>query len=180
MGSVILAIPNQNSADKINEILCRHDFAPDAVCTLGAEVLRKAGSLDYGIVIMSKRLRDMNYAELYEYLPEHFELLVISPETDDYRPRDGLIRLTSPFKAADLVNTVEMMQSKLERVVKRQRKPARSLEDKMKIDKAKLLLMDRNDMTEPEAFRYIQKTSMDTGRTMLESAEMILMLNWDR
>ena len=50
----------------------------------------------------------------------------------------------------------------------------------MKIDKAKLLLMDRNDMTEPEAFRYIQKTSMDMGRTMVESAEMILMLNWDR
>ena len=180
MGSVILAIPNQNTADRISEILCRHDFQPDAVCTLGSEVLRAVGSLDYGIVITTKKLRDMSYAELYEYLPEYFELLVISPETEDYRPKDGLLRLTLPFKASDLVNTVEMMLSGLEHTVRRKKKPGRSLDDKIKIDKAKKLLMDRNDMTEPEAFRYIQKTSMDTGRTMSESAEMILMLNWDR
>ena len=180
MGSVILAIPNQQTAGKISEILSRHDYTPDAMCMLGSEVLRTAGSYDYGVVIMTRRLRDMSYTELYEYLPEHFQLLVITSETDDYRPRDGLLRLSSPFKSSDLINTVDMMFSSLEGAVKKKRKPQRSLEDKMKIDKAKLLLMDRNDMTEPEAFRYIQKTSMDMGRTMVESAEMILMLNWDR
>ena len=29
-------------------------------------------------------------------------------------------------------------------------------------------------MSEPEAFRYIQKISMDTGRRAVETAEMIL------
>ena len=29
-------------------------------------------------------------------------------------------------------------------------------------------------MSEPEAFRYLQKNSMDFGRTMVESAQMIL------
>ena len=43
-------------------------------------------------------------------------------------------------------------------------------------DQAKKLLMDRNAMTEPEAFRYIQKTSMDTGRSLVESAQMVLTL----
>ena len=37
--------------------------------------------------------------------------------------------------------------------------------------------MERNGMTEPEAFRYIQKNSMDMGRTFVESAQMILTLN---
>ena len=45
------------------------------------------------------------------------------------------------------------------------------------IEKAKLVLMDRNGMTEPEAFRYIQKVSMDTGRKSVETAEMILITN---
>lgn len=45
------------------------------------------------------------------------------------------------------------------------------------IEEAKALLIERNGMTEPEAFRYIQKSSMDQGRTMAESAQMIIMLN---
>lgn len=42
--------------------------------------------------------------------------------------------------------------------------------------RAKMLLMKRNHLTEQEAHRYLQKTSMDTGRTMMESAHMVTML----
>ena len=38
------------------------------------------------------------------------------------------------------------------------------------------MLMERNGLTEEEAFRYIQKNSMDFGRKMVESAQMILSL----
>ena len=176
MGSIILAIPNLQNLQKISEALTRRGLAPDAACNLGAEVLRTAGSLDFGVVICARKLKDMSYPELFEYLPEHFQLLLLSGDEGYYSPRDGLVRLPPPFSAADLINTVEMMLSNLESTVKRNRKPQRSLEEKKIIDKAKFLLMDRNDMTEPEAYRYIQKTCMDTGRTMLETAEMILML----
>lgn len=42
--------------------------------------------------------------------------------------------------------------------------------------RAKRLLMKRNHLTEAEAHRYLQKTSMDTGRTMMESAQMVTLL----
>lgn len=42
------------------------------------------------------------------------------------------------------------------------------------IDDAKAILMERNNMSEPEAFRYIQKCSMDSGNTMVESAQMVI------
>ena len=45
------------------------------------------------------------------------------------------------------------------------------------INNAKWLLMERNHMTEQEAFRYIQKSSMDSGTNMVETAQMILLLN---
>jgi len=41
------------------------------------------------------------------------------------------------------------------------------------------LLMERNHMTEQEAFRYIQKSSMDSGTNMVETAQMILLLIYD-
>ena len=34
--------------------------------------------------------------------------------------------------------------------------------------------MDKNNMSENEAHRYIQKSAMDSERTMVETAEMIL------
>ena len=44
------------------------------------------------------------------------------------------------------------------------------------IRKAKELLMARNNMTEEEAHRYIQKRSMDNGTDLTETAQMILSL----
>ena len=44
------------------------------------------------------------------------------------------------------------------------------------IDKAKALLMERNNMTEEEAHRYLQKCSMDSGTNMVETAQMVISL----
>ena len=59
---------------------------------------------------------------------------------------------------------------------KRTRPQERSAEEKELILKAKALLMDRNTMTEPEAYRYIQKCSMDNGTSLTETAQMIISL----
>jgi AmiR/NasT family two-component response regulator len=37
--------------------------------------------------------------------------------------------------------------------------------------------MERNQMTEEEAHRYIQKISMDSATNLVETAEMLLELN---
>ena len=34
--------------------------------------------------------------------------------------------------------------------------------------------MVRNNMSEEEAYRYLQKSSMDSGTNMVETAEMVL------
>ena len=44
----------------------------------------------------------------------------------------------------------------------------------MPIDDAKALLMERNNLSEEEAHKYIQKLSMDSGNNLVETAEMIL------
>lgn len=44
------------------------------------------------------------------------------------------------------------------------------------IERAKALLMEKKSMTEIQAHKYLQKCSMDSGRSIVESAQMILMM----
>ena len=48
------------------------------------------------------------------------------------------------------------------------------LETRKVVDRAKGLLMSRQQMTEPEAFRWIQRTAMDRRTTMKAVAEAVV------
>jgi len=95
------------------------------------------------------------------------------------RARDAgaMAYLVKPFTKADLVPAIEMAVSRfteiraLESEVDslQQRLEARKL-----LDRAKGLLQTRYGLTEPEAFRWIQKTSMDRRMTMRKVAEAVL------
>ena len=76
----------------------------------------------------------------------------------------------------ELVNTLQMMVQTLERKKRKakQKGKIRTPEEKALILEAKHLLMERNNMTEEEAHRYIQKCSMDSGTNMVETAQMVL------
>ena len=58
----------------------------------------------------------------------------------------------------------------------REKPKQRSKDEQEMIAEAKALLMERNNMTEEEAHRYIQKRSMDNGTGLTETAQMILSL----
>ena len=128
-------------------------------------------------------MSDMLYTEIRENLPEDFQMLLMARE--NLLPQlvdNDLVCLPMPARAGDLVQTVAMMQNAVEiRVKKRKSRPkARSKEDMEALSAAKALLMARNNMTEPEAHRYIQKTAMDTGTSLVETAQMALDLFNDK
>lgn len=56
----------------------------------------------------------------------------------------------------------------------------RSEKEQEYMEKAKQILIKQNHMTEPEAFRYLQKCSMDSGRTIVETAQMVILLQLDK
>ena len=70
-----------------------------------------------------------------------------------------------------------MMITQSRDVGKSRGKTKAALKDEQEmIAEAKALLMERNNMTEEEAHRYIQKRSMDNGTGLTETAQMILSL----
>lgn len=179
MTGIIVALPKLEDAKKIKNLLVKGGYQVTAVCTSGAQALAQADALHDGIVLCGYKLTDMLYSELHQNLPPGFEMLLTASrgvlmECED---RD-VVSLAMPFSVHDLIDTVEMLRSSVEykRKKRREKPKQRDPEEVALINEAKKLLMGRNNMTEEEAHRYIQKTSMDNGTGMVETAQMILTL----
>lgn len=177
MLSIIVAFPNIENAKKIKSILVKNGYDVTTTCTSASQVIGYANELDQGIVICGWRFSDMHYSKLHMYLPNGFQMLLMAPaaKLEDYTNKD-IVCLKMPAKIQDLLNTLEMMTyNYMHRKKKNKEKPkARSEEEKETISKAKALLMNRNNMSEEEAHRYIQKMSMDRGTNIVETASGIL------
>lgn len=179
MANVIVAFSRPEDAKSIKNILMKSGFHVTSVCNSGAQVLAQMDDLNSGIVVCGYRLTDMLFADLYDCMPTEFTMLMVSsPSKWTSRMPENIVCLPMPLKVHDLVSTVEMM---LEAQARRRRKQRqipkqRNEEEKVLITKAKNLLMERNNMTEEEAHRYIQKCSMDSGTNMIETAQMVISL----
>ena len=176
MGAIIVAMPKHDDSGRIADIIKRSGIYEDIfVCDTGSEVLRKIEDMDISLVVCTRKFRDMGYEELYNYLPSNVSMLLLTKDVHIDLFSSNIIVLQMPFRTADFTDSIRMILPTGYR--QRSRKPApRSEGDKLTIDKAKMLLMERNNMTEPEAYRYLQKNSMDMGRTLSETAHMILSL----
>ena len=171
MSTLIVAFPKLEEAKAVRNLLIHRGFDVAVPCTSGAQAINQADTLSDGIIICGYKLSDnMVYTELYEYKPKSFEMLLVASQDN------GIVCAAMPIKVNDLVSTIEMMlQAQIRRRRKLRSQPRkRSPEEQKIIDDAKHLLMERNNMSEQEAFRYIQKCSMDSGNTMVESATMVM------
>ena len=178
MVSAIIVFSKLEDAKNIRNILQRAGYPTAAVCTSGIQALSYADQLGEGLVICGYRVNDMIYSELREDLPPDFEMILVASKQvlSDYSQGD-VVALSTPLRVNDLINTVEMITTGLlrKKKINKQRKE-RTEEEKKLLREAKELLMDRNHMTEEEAHRYLQKCSMDSGNSLMETAQMIFSL----
>jgi response regulator NasT len=95
------------------------------------------------------------------------------------RARDAgaMAYVVKPFTAADLLPALEIAVSRHQQIVALESEIA-DLSDRFEtrklVDRAKGLLQAKFGMTEPDAFRWIQKTSMDKRLTMREVAAAVV------
>lgn len=179
MTNIIVAFPKPDNARNIKKVLLQNGFHVDAVCNTGAQALQSANELGGGIIVCGYRFVDMMYTELHEYLPAQFEmLLVASPSNCQGRDVKNIVCLSTPLRVIELLQTVEMMDYTITRRKKKAKQAPRERteEEKALISEAKALLMERNNLSEEEAHRYMQKRSMDNGTGLIETAQMILSL----
>lgn len=182
MENVIIVFPKLDDGKKIKGLLVKQGIEVNAVCTSGAQALEHVNTLNGGIVICSYRFTDMYYTQLNENLPKEFDMLLIASQAnwmDDMN--SNIMKIGMPLKMFDLMNTIHMM---FEAQARRRRKArampkVRSEEEQKLLLEAKHVLMERNNMTEDEAHKYIQKCSMDSGTSLIETAQMVICLYRD-
>ena len=181
MSSIVIALPKIEDAKKIRSVLERHGFTVASVCSSASSALSNASELGSGVLICGHRLPDMNYLDLSECLPRDFEMLLLASARVICEVPTSILSVQMPIKASDLVNTVNMIltQQERRRRKEKQKPKARSWKEQNYISNAKMMLMQRNHLSEDEAYRYIQKSSMDSGTNMVETAQMLLMLLYD-
>ena len=95
------------------------------------------------------------------------------------RARDAgaMAYLVKPFTSSDLVPAIEMAVSRfgeLGRPGAEVADLAEQLETRKLVDRAKGVLQQQLGLTEPEAFRWIQKTAMDLRLSMRQVAEGVV------
>ena len=151
----------------------------ESVAGLVGEALEYVNKLNEGIVVCSYRFTDMYYTQLKEDLPDGFEMLLVASKGHWLDGEDThIIKIGTPLKIFDLLNTVHMMFEAQTRRRKKNRvvPKFRTEEDRKVIKEAKSVLMDRNNMSESEAHAYLQKCSMDSGNSLVETAGMVICL----
>ncbi len=91
--------------------------------------------------------------------------------------------LVKPFREADLVPTIEVALARFKEFKAMEKQVGDlelTLETRKYVDRAKGILMDTEGLPEAEAFRRIQKMSMNRRKSMKEVAEAIILAHQAR
>lgn len=170
---------------KLKAILVEAGYMVIDQCMDGPECLRKIRTLRPDLVILEHNLPLMSGLEVAKVALEDkmCEVVLIStleqesiayPLKQDY----GFTCLVKPVNKTALISTLEIMikNSKKIRQLENEIEELRtSLDTRKEVEKAKGLLMKNLGLSENDAFKRIQKQSMDRGIPMKEIAKAIIL-----
>jgi response regulator NasT len=153
----------------------------------GQSAVSMARELDPDVVLMDIKMPGLDGIEAAQILTQEKIAPVVLLTA--YSQRDLIERakeagvvgyLVKPFRESDLAPAIELALARfaefraLEAEVDNL---TEALETRKKVEQAKGILMEKQGMTEAEAFRKIQKMSMNTRKPMKEVAEAIILAN---
>jgi len=151
----------------------------------GRSAVNQARELRPDVVIMDIKMPDMDGIEAAKILTQEriapVVLLTAFSQRDlvERAKEAGVVGyLVKPFRESDLGPAIEVALARFAEFRTLEREVAdlkETLETRKLVDRAKGILMDTQGLTEAEAFRKIQKMSMNTRKPMKEIAEAIIL-----
>lgn len=183
MKSVIIAFSNPLLASWATSILTRGGYSIEYSCKTGGEVARVADFCTSPVVVSGFQFTDMTAEDLIGVLNGRLAMItVVLPHQRDLVERTDMIVVPYPVNPLDLLQEIEEVEKLAAReavttgseVAGKQRPNDRPAEEKLLILKAKSILMEKRQMTESQAHRFLQKSSMDKGLKLIDSARMVL------
>jgi response regulator NasT len=167
----------------IVETLTEAGFDVVAQAGHGAEAVRLALELKPNLVLMDIKMPGTDGLQAAEILSEHKIPVVLltafsSPDLVDRASAAGVYSyVVKPFNPSNLIPALRIALSLHERIsshVQEVEDINEKLETRKLVDRAKGLLTEKMKLNEPEAFRWIQKASMDRRLTMKQVAITVI------
>jgi two-component system, response regulator PdtaR len=150
----------------------------------GAEAVRLVEELRPDVAVLDVKMPGLDGLSAAEQIAERrlaavVMLTAFSQRELVERARDAgaLAYVVKPFTRADLAPAIEIALSRHAEIVALEAEVAdlaEQFETRKRVDRAKSVLMTQLGLTEPQAFRWIQKTSMDRRLSMREVADAVL------
>ena len=121
----------------------------------------------------------MTWEELSKNLPQGFRMILMIPEARrEYIPAESgeTLFITIPFVIRELLDALERSGERVDAIRHRDKAQPkkRTLQEMENIKKAKELLIQKREMTEAAAHRYLQRRSMESQISMVECAQKVI------
>jgi response regulator NasT len=149
----------------------------------GAEAVRLALELKPDLVLMDIKMPGTDGLQAAEILAKHKVPVVLltafsSPELVERASEAGVFSyVVKPFNPSNLIPALRIALSLHERMASAANEVdeiTEKLETRKLVDRAKGLLTEKMKLNEPEAFRWIQKASMDRRLSMKQVAQTVI------
>ena len=149
----------------------------------GEEAVRLAIELMPDLIVMDIKMPKLDGISAAEKISEYkipVVLLTAFSQADLVKraaDAGAMAYVTKPFKPSDLLPAIQIALSRAEELSTLESEIVdlnERLETRKLMDRAKGLLQSKMKLTEPEAFRWIQKASMDRRLSMSQVAKAVL------
>jgi two-component system, response regulator PdtaR len=151
----------------------------------GRSAVNQARELRPDVVVMDIKMPDMDGIEAAKILTEERVAPVVllsaysQRELVERAREAGVVAyLVKPYREEELAPAIEVALARFAEFKDLEKQVAdlqQALETRKLVDRAKGILMDKQGLTESEAFRKIQKMSMDNRKAMKDVAEAIIL-----
>ncbi|MGB4782632.1 ANTAR domain-containing response regulator [Candidatus Methylomirabilis sp.] len=183
--TVVIIDDSLGSRATLGQALKRFGFDVVGEGSSGSEAIRLAQALKPDVLFLAVGLPDLDGLTIAAQILETHALpiLILSSHLDQeliQRAKEAgvMAYLVKPLREEELLPAMELAISRFEEFNALRKENAdlkRILEDRKLIERAKGILMEREKISEPQAFGRIQKASMNSRRSMAEIAQAILL-----
>ena len=166
------------------ELLEEHGYEIVGQASDGEEAVRLANELEPDLIVMDVKMPKMDGITAADKIAEDRICAVVMLTA--FSQRDLIKRakeagamayVVKPFDASDVIPAIEIAMARFAEI-RGVEDEVMDLEERLEsrkiVDQAKGILHTSLDLTEPEAFRWIQKTAMDLRKSMREVAQGVI------
>ncbi|MFI3230660.1 MAG: ANTAR domain-containing protein [bacterium] len=167
MSNIIIAFSKDKACDVISGILKQNGIIFTHTVKTSSALRQACTQLENAIVICNNRFMDENIFNIIQDFHENFTFVVIGDYSQiDALDDDKCYKVSVPIQKEEFLSIIDLAIYKHSEKVKDI--------NKKNLNKAKDILINKLNMSEENAHKYIQQKSMNTGKNIHQICKLII------